>query len=73
MGLRYSAADVSMGAVVYNNDVQGFIVPFTNVQSALAVLRGVTLSASMRSGDSSYSLSYDYADPRSVSEQRCDQ
>ena len=33
----------------------------------MAVLRGVTLSANVRSGDSTYSLSYDYADPRSYS------
>jgi vitamin B12 transporter len=67
LGLKYHAGDVSMGAVVYNNDIQGFIVPSTNVQSSLAVLRGVTLSADVQSGDSSYSVSYDYADPRSYS------
>ena len=67
LGLKYHAGDVSMGAVVYNNDIQGFIVPSTNVQSSLAVLRGITLSGDVQSGDSSYSLSYDYADPRSYS------
>ena len=67
LGLKYNAGNVSMGAVVYNNDIQGYIVPSTNVQSSLAVLRGVTLSANVRSGDSTYSLSYDYADPRSYS------
>jgi vitamin B12 transporter len=67
LGLKYHAGDVSMGAVVYNNDIQGFILPATNVQSSVAVLRGVTLSADLQSGDSSYSLSYDYADPRSYS------
>lgn len=67
LGLKYHAANLSMGAVVYHNDIQGFIVPSTNVQSSLAVLRGITLSADMQSGDSSYSLSYDYADPRSYS------
>lgn len=67
LGLKYHSGDLSLGAVVYNNDIQGFIVPSTNVQSSLAVLRGVTLSADLLSGDSSYSLSYDYADPRSYS------
>ena len=67
LGLKYHSGDVSMGAVVYNNDIQGFIVPSTNVQSSLAVLRGITLSGDVQSGDSSYSLSYDYADPRSYS------
>ena len=67
LGLKYSAGEVSMGAVVYNNDVQGFIIPSTNVQSSLAVLRGVTLTANVQSGNTSYGLSYDYADPRSYS------
>ncbi|MES2583384.1 MAG: TonB-dependent receptor [Pseudomonadota bacterium] len=67
MGLKYHAGDVSMAAVVYNNDIQGFIIPTTNVQSSLAVLRGITLSADVQSGDTSYTLSYDYADPRSYS------
>jgi vitamin B12 transporter len=67
LGLKYHSGDVSMGAIVYNNDIQGFIVPSTNVQSSLAVLRGVTLSADVQSGDSSYAVSYDYADPRSYS------
>ena len=67
LGLKYRQGNVSLGAVVYNNDIHGFIVPTTNEQSALAVLRGVTLSADVQSGDTSYSLSYDYADPRSYS------
>lgn len=67
LGLKYGAGNVSMGAVVYHNDIQGFIVPSTNVQSSLAVLRGVTLSANVQSGNTSYAVSYDYADPRSYS------
>jgi vitamin B12 transporter len=67
LGLKYRAGDVSMGAVVYNNDIQGFIIPTTNVQSSLAVLRGVTLTTDVQAGDTTYSLSYDYADPRSYS------
>ena len=67
LGLKSHLGDVSLGAVVYNNDIQGFIVPTTNVQSSLAVLRGITLTADVRSKDTSYSLSYDYADPRSYS------
>ena len=67
MGLKYQAGEVSMSAIVYNNDIKGFILPATNVQSAMAVLRGITLSSSVQSGNTSYSLSYDYADPRSYS------
>nr|WP_315488286.1 TonB-dependent receptor [uncultured Rhodoferax sp.] len=67
LGLKYSAGDVSMGAVVYNNDIQGFIIPSTNVQSSLAVLRGITLSTTVQSGNTHYAVSYDYADPRSYS------
>ena len=66
-GLKYQAGDVSMSAIVYNNDIKGFILPATNVQSSLAVLRGITLSGNVQSGNTSYSLSYDYADPRSYS------
>ena len=67
LGLKYHTGSLALGAVVYNNDIQGFIVPTTNVQSSLAVLRGITLTADMHTGDTSYSLSYDYADPRSYS------
>lgn len=66
-GLKYQQGNLTMGAVVYQNDIQGFILPSTNVQSALAVLRGVTLSGDVQAGDTRYSLSYDYADPRSFS------
>ena len=67
VGLKYHASGLSLGAVVYHNDIQGFISPANNVQSALAVLRGVTFSGEWAAGDSSYALSYDYADPRSYS------
>jgi vitamin B12 transporter len=67
LGLKYRAGGLALGAVVYNNDIQGFIVPTTNVQSSLAVLRGITLTADLQTGDTSYSLSYDHADPRSYS------
>lgn len=67
LGLKYQSGAVSMGAVVYNNDIQGFIDPSNNMQSSLAVLRGVTLSAAAQTGNTSYTLSYDYADPRSYS------
>ncbi len=66
-GLKYQEGGVSLGAVVYRNNIQGFIIPSTNVQSSLAVLRGVTLSADVQSGDTNYAISYDYADPRSYS------
>ena len=67
IGLRYNQGSVNLGAVVYHNDIQGFINPSNNVQSARAVLRGVTLSADTQIGATSYALSYDYADPRSFS------
>jgi vitamin B12 transporter len=67
IGLRYSQGNLNLGAVVYHNDIQGFIDPSNNAQSAQAVLRGVTLSAATQVGDTRYSVSYDYADPRSFS------
>jgi len=67
IGLRYNQGSMNLGAVMYHNEIQGFIIPSTNVQSALAVLRGVTLSADMQVGATTYAVSYDYADPRSFS------
>lgn len=67
LGLKYQQDNLALSAVAYHNDIQGFIIPSTNVQSSQAVLRGVTLSASLLAGATDYSLSYDYADPRSYS------
>lgn len=67
IGLRYNKGNLKVGAVVYNNTIQGFIIPSTNVQSSLAVLRGATLSADWQVGATTYAVSYDYADPRSFS------
>jgi vitamin B12 transporter len=67
LGLKYQKEAVSLGAVVYQNNIQGFILPTTNAQSSLAVLRGGTLSADVHAGNMAYSVSYDYADPRSYS------
>ena len=64
LGLKYQEGSLALGAVVYYSEIQGFISPSTNVQSSLAVLRGVTLSGDIQSGRTNYSLSYDYADPR---------
>jgi vitamin B12 transporter len=64
LGLKYALDALSFSAVVYDNEVKGFIVPSTNVQSALAKLQGVTLTAAYQQGDTNYSASYDYADPR---------
>ncbi|MBK7000003.1 MAG: TonB-dependent receptor [Rhodoferax sp.] len=66
-GLKYQRDNVSLGAVVYHNDIQGFIVPSTNVQSSRAALRGVTLTGDVQLDHTSLSLAYDYADPRSYS------
>lgn len=64
-GLKFQRGNTMLSAVIYRNDIQGFINTATNEQSSLAVLRGVTLSASVQSGATSYTVSYDYADPRS--------
>jgi vitamin B12 transporter len=64
LGLKYQQDAWSMGAVAYYNEIQGFINPATNIQSAMATLSGVTLSAQVQSGATNYSVSYDYADPR---------
>ena len=67
VGLRYQKNTLNLGAVVYQNDVRGFINPTTNTQTALAILKGVTLSADYRTGATSLSTSFDYADPRASS------
>lgn len=67
VGLKYATPGVALSAVLYRNKVQGFIAPATNVQSARAVLRGLTLSADVTAGATQYALSYDHADPRSFS------
>ncbi len=67
VGLRYQQGNLALGAVLYRNDIEGFIDPGTNVQSSRAELRGVTLTASSQMRDTTYSVSYDYADPRSFS------
>jgi vitamin B12 transporter len=63
LGLKYQRDAISASATVYYNEIQGFIAPSTNTQSSLAVLRGVTLSLRNQVGDTSYTVSYDYADP----------
>jgi vitamin B12 transporter len=67
LGLKYQQADLALSAFIYENTIQGFIIPSTNVQSSLAVLRGGTLSADVTSSNTAYSVSYDYADPKSYS------
>lgn len=64
VGLKFHRGALHLESVVYQNDVQGFINSSNNQQSALAVLRGVSVSAAWRQGATSYSASYDYADPR---------
>lgn len=64
LGLKYFQGSTNWGVVVYRNEVQGFIDPRTNAQSSLAVLRGITLSMQAQRGNTGYSASYDYADPR---------
>jgi vitamin B12 transporter len=64
VGLKYNQGTLSLGAVVYHNDIQDYISPSTNIQNLQAVLRGATLNADLLQGNTSYSFSYDYADPR---------
>lgn len=63
LGLKYQQGSLAAGAVVYYNEIKGFIDPATNTQSSLAVLRGATLSLQNQVRDTHYSVSYDYADP----------
>ena len=67
IGLKYDQGALALSAVVYQNQIQGFIVPSTNVQQSSAELRGATLTADNRVGELTYGLSYDYADPRTRS------
>lgn len=64
LGLKYREGHLNIEATVYQNDIRGFITPSTNSQSALAVLRGVSLHGGWQFGASQISASYDYADPR---------
>jgi vitamin B12 transporter len=67
VGLKYSQGGLTMNAVTYNNEIKNYINSTTNVQNLSAVLRGVTLSGDVKVGATSYSVSYDYADPRTYS------
>ena len=67
IGVKYTSGALSGSLMAYYNDIQGFILPATNVQSAKALLRGITWSAATQVGPTQYSVSYDYADPRSYS------
>ena len=64
LGLKYQQGKASASALLYHNEIEGFITPVTNEQSSLAVLRGFTLALQNQHGDTVYSASYDYADPR---------
>lgn len=64
IGLRYQQGSTRASAVLYRNEVKGFITPATNAQSNLAVLKGITLALDQSWGATALSLSYDHADPR---------
>ncbi|MBR7745575.1 TonB-dependent receptor domain-containing protein [Undibacterium baiyunense] len=64
LGLKYREGQLNFEATVYQNDIRGFITPSTNLQSALAELRGISLHGGWQFGASQISASYDYADPR---------
>lgn len=65
LGLKYAAPAIAASAVVYENRVQGFITPSTNVQSARATLRGATFAVDRQFETVLLKASYDYTDPRS--------
>lgn len=64
IGLKYQQDTLSAGAVLYRNEIDGFISPATNFQSNRAILRGITLNAELQSGQTRYAASFDYTDPR---------
>ncbi|MDP3424226.1 MAG: TonB-dependent receptor [Burkholderiaceae bacterium] len=64
VGLRYQQGSTKASATVYRNEVEGFITPATNRQSALAVLSGATFTVDQSWGATALSASYDHADPR---------
>jgi vitamin B12 transporter len=64
IGLRYQQGNTRASAVIYRNEVKGFITPATNVQSNLALLKGITLTFDQSWGSTALSMSYDHADPR---------
>lgn len=64
LGVRYAAPALAASAVMYQNRVQGFITPSTNVQSARATLRGVTFSVDRQFETLLVKASYDYTDPK---------
>lgn len=67
LGLKYSHGGLNLNAVTYYNEISNYINPSTNIQNLSAVLKGVTLSGDFKVGVTSYSLSYDYADPKTYS------
>ena len=67
VGLKYSQGGLTLNAVTYYNEIKNYINSTTNVQNLSAVLRGITLSGDVKVGTTSYSVSYDYADPRTYS------
>ena len=64
LGLRYQQGGTRASATLYQNEVKGFINTATNVQSNMAILKGLTLQWDQDWGDTDMSLSYDHADPR---------
>lgn len=64
VGLKYAAPAIAASAVVYENKVQGFITPSTNVQSARATLRGATFAVDRQFETLLVKASYDYTDPK---------
>lgn len=70
LGVKYAAHALAASAVVYENKVQGFITPSTNVQSARATLRGATFAVDRQFETLLVKASYDYTDPRTEPDDR---
>jgi vitamin B12 transporter len=64
LGFKYAAPLFGASVMVYENKVQGFIVPSTNVQSARATLMGATFALDRQFGSVLVKGSYDYTDPK---------
>jgi vitamin B12 transporter len=64
LGLRYKNGTTRASVVIYQNEINGFITPATNVQSNMAVLKGATLSWEDSWGDTSLVTSYDHGNHR---------
>lgn len=64
LGLRYKNGTTRASVVIYQNEINGFITPATNVQSSMAVLKGTSFSWEDSWGDTGLIASYDHGNHR---------